>query len=179
MSVVVGIVDHGTVYLASDSALSGFTKSHNESKMVHVGPAIVGWTGSPLWGTYVRNWAKPLEDRASIEFFAAAWCTWARERQHGNMDGLTYMLSGSFLIGTARGELFEVTGDGAVCQYPQYLAIGAGEAVAMGAIYAALTLDRNEGWEMKDAAVLAVEAAIAHAPGCGGAVTILSTNPVE
>lgn len=168
MSVVVGYRGgDGGVCLASDGAVTGKTRTYGEIKVIAREQGdIVGWTGSPLWGYVVRTWSKPLKDRATIEAFALHWFEWARLRQHGDMVGGTYLLDGHYLIGTPSGDLFEISGDGSVCEHMEYMAIGSGEAVAMGAMFA-----RKDIYG-------AVEAALHHDPGCGGGyneVSILSS----
>ncbi len=167
MSVVVGYRSgDGGVCLASDGAITGSTRTYGEVKLLaREHGDIVGWTGSPLWGAVVRRWPEPLADRDTIEAFAWHWFDWAREKQHGDMHQLTYLIDGSFLIGTPAGELFEISGDGSVCHHDSYMAIGSGESVAMGTMFA--TRDVR----------LAVNAAIHHDPGCGGEVNEVSISP--
>lgn len=170
MSVVVGHRSGERVLLACDTQLTGTVKSLDEGKIARVGPAIIGWTGSPLWGTFARGYAGPLNDRSQVELFAAEWWSWARERQHGDMSRQTYIIDGEFLIGIA-GRLFEISCDGAVFEHRHYAAIGSGAGVALGALW------MLRGDDNGDAIVrLAVEAAIAHAPACGGRVLIGGTN---
>jgi len=171
MSVVVGVVTDTEVVIAADTSLHGETISHSEAKLHETDSAYIGWVGSPLWGSFVRNWTEALNGRRTIEAFGMAWFDWAREKQHGDMSGLTYLVNGAFLIGTkASGRLFEVTGDGAVCEHHRYAAIGGGEAVAIGAL--SVVYGGNGEWVARRA----VEAAIRHAPSCGGSVNILGAT---
>ncbi len=152
------------VELSCDSQLSGATKSLEECKVGVLGDAVVGWIGSPLWGSFVRAWNDELSDLESVERFAEAWWDWARLRGHGAMHGLTYVIDGFFLIGTPSGGLFEVTSDAAVCRHTEYAAIGSGGAVALGALFSG------------ERSGMAVSAAIAHGPHCGGDVATIITR---
>lgn len=160
MSVVVGVVTDTEVVIAADTSLTGRYQTFGESKIARVGDAVVGWAGNSLWGTWARQWTKALLDRDDVESFATAWRAHVRELALPEDES-----GGSFLVATEEG-LFEITSSGAVCDAAPYGAIGAGDGIALGALYTMWGARANS----RTMADMAVRAAIHHHPACGGEV---------
>ena len=168
MSVVVGVVTDTEVVIAADTALTGNFTTFGESKIFRVGDAVVGMAGNPLWGTFIRGYTEPLTDRSSIEAFAQAWWEWVQARNLEKDEQ-----GGHFLVATSEG-LFEVCSTGAVCVADLYTAIGSGESIAIGALWAARGgIASGQGDVI---AFGAVSAAIYHHPTCGGTVELMQVE---
>jgi hypothetical protein len=165
-----------------------------DSKLRRWGPWTVASTGSTVWDRFLdavrdgvprrARWPGQLDEEPlppwdpwSAEAFADAWYQWARARGHGDTSRGHVWLEGSWLL-ARHGEIVVVGADGAVCRpamgdgetrAPEaYLAIGSGAAHAMGAMHA-----RYTGMSCTDTVEAGVEAAIAHADGCGGRVEVV------
>lgn len=156
MTVIVGAVGPGRITMAADTQVSGATVRMDATKLIRRDGAVLGIAGTGLWATAVGTYHGPLGSRENVQDFALWWHEWGRSKGLVDCAG---RLDGDVLIATESG-LYEICGDGAVYPVAKYAAVGSGEGVAMGALWAG----RN--------AQSAVRAAIAHSPGCGGEVHV-------
>ncbi|GAA0234186.1 hypothetical protein [Cryptosporangium japonicum] len=143
MTAIVGIASGGTVHIGGDSAgVSGYVvHTRADSKVFVTGSYAFGFTTSFRMGQLIRwAWTPPEPPATDLERFLSTtfvdglreclktggWASKDNERECG----------GVFLVGVA-GRLFNVDSDYQVGESAHgYDAVGAGEEVALGALYA-------------------------------------------
>ena len=142
MTAIVGLVHNGVVYVGGDSAgVDGFAITvRADAKVFRNGGYVFGFTTSFRMGQLIRYALEPPEPEGELERFmsttfvdAVRACLkdggWARrdnEREEG----------GTFLVGV-QGRLFAVHDDYQVAEAADgYAAVGCGDQVALGALYA-------------------------------------------
>ena len=161
MSVVVGRVGDGGVWLAADARLTNAYTGYRDggfAKIQACGTSLVGSTGTPLWASFIRRYEGDPADERSIEEFGLAWVRWAKREGDGcDTNGAPV---GCMLVATQRGELWEVCNDGGVTRIPRFHAIGSGAPFALGALHCGVGASR------------AVAVAIACDACCGGEVQV-------
>ncbi|HEV7935246.1 MAG TPA: hypothetical protein VGP70_23410 [Actinomadura sp.] len=143
MTAIVGLVHNGTVHIGGDSA--GVDDSlaltvRADAKVFTTGPFAMGFTTSFRMGQLLRYALKAPEPNGDLERFMVTefvdavrdclkeggWATKDSEREEG----------GTFLIGV-HGRLFCVQSDYQVAEAADgFAAVGCGEDVALGALYA-------------------------------------------
>jgi hypothetical protein len=142
MTVIVGLVDRGGVYIGGDSAgISGLNLAvRADTKVFCRGPYLFGFTTSFRMGQLIRFSLDPPSPARGLDRFMATTfidavrnCLkaggWAR-RENDREEG------GTFLVGV-RGRLFTVEDDYQVGQAADgFAAVGCGDQVALGALYA-------------------------------------------
>lgn len=142
MTAIVGLVHDGGVYIGGDSAgVSGLQLTvRADSKVFRNGPYLFGFTTSFRMGQLIHHALTPPKPKGPLERFmsttfidAIRACLkdggWAR-RENDREEG------GTFLVGVA-GRLFVVYEDYQVGQAADgYAAVGCGDQVALGALYA-------------------------------------------
>jgi ATP-dependent protease HslVU (ClpYQ) peptidase subunit len=147
MTAIVGLVQDGTVYIGGDSAGSdGWRLTvRADSKVFRNGRFLFGFTTSFRMGQLIRYALKPPRLRGAVgdgkldEFMATIFIDairdclkvggWAK-KEHEREEG------GTFLVGVA-GRLFTVHDDYQVAQAADsFAAVGGGEDIALGALYA-------------------------------------------
>lgn len=162
MTVIAAYVDrHGATAIGSDTECASSYRFEVGPKVHRWGPWWCGSCGSALWRRFLA--VAPAEDFEPARF-ADAWVEWARARGHGgNHGGDHQWLNGSWLM-ARHGEIVAVGADGSITTHDRYAAIGSGEEIAVGAMF----LARRAGWSARCAVKGAVDAAVAHAAGCGG-----------
>ena len=170
ITVIAAFVDHdGRSAIASDTGYS--TEVLQEvvaGKIVRVGAALVGLSGTALWARFLRG-AEPVHEPSDVELLADAWIAWAKARGHGSVENRDFLINGRFVV-LLRGRIYSVGPDGDVIEHERYTAAGAGCDVAMGVLYA--LSHRHPETPAEVAVTLAVEAAMAHAHGCFGRVVL-------
>lgn len=146
-------------------------------KVRRIGPAAIGMCGSVAWDRFLDEAIAGCGDRDGRVlacWLADEWRRWAKDRGHGqDADGMRLLPAG-LLLATTEG-IYGLTSDGAVVRHERYAAIGAGQAVAYGALWAcAVAQEGREALEPRVPVEMAVGAAIEHADGCGGEPLILT-----
>lgn len=142
MTAIAGVVHAGRVYIGGDSAgIAGYQlTSRADAKVFRTGPFVFGFTTSFRMGQLIRWSLTVPEPEGDLERFMCTtfidrvreclkdggWATKNSDREEG----------GTFLVGTA-GRLFTVESDYQVGEAADgYAAVGAGDGVALGALYA-------------------------------------------
>ena len=164
MTVVAGRVqDDGSVVLAADTGLTKLQhRSAGANKLVRLGDAVVGWTGVSAVSSAIRI-CRPYRDPDDVESWLhelahRVWA-WSREREQLCDDGDGSRFAPATLLVATPGALWEIDGIGGVVLVAEgYSAVGAGAAIAIGALYTGVTVR------------VAVEACLTHAHGCFGQV---------
>lgn len=160
MTVVAARLTGDTLEMASDSRAylgdwhrDGVVKLHHWDDVTCVGVA-----GTPLWDAFLDEafLETPPERPSDVRALALAWVTWAKENGAG-VDPETGMAEGSLLY-AHKATLWHLCCDGAAVQVTDYVAIGSGATLAIGAMAHGAT------------AAEAVEATLKHDAFCGGAL---------
>ncbi|HEX6869586.1 MAG TPA: hypothetical protein VF163_00685 [Micromonosporaceae bacterium] len=179
MTAIVGLVQDGGVYLGGDSAgVSGYSLTvRADTKVYHNGPYLFGFTTSFRMGQLIHHALVPPKPKGALEKFmsttfvdAVRACLkdggWARreaEREEG----------GTFLVGV-RGRLFIVHDDYQVGQAADgYAAVGCGDQIALGALYATA----DTGMRPRKRVKLALRAAQRFSAGVRAPFICLSQPP--
>lgn len=145
MTCIVGLVDEGKVYMGGDSA--GVNGGWDlvvraDPKVFHIGPFVVGFTSSFRMGQLLRFALVPPVHPPEVDIYrymtvdfinAVRDCLktggWAKKDGEKESGGV-------FLVGY-RGRLFEIDSDYQVGEgLDGYMAVGSGDQVALGALYA-------------------------------------------
>ena len=146
MTAIVGLVDNGTVYIGGDSAgASGWSLTvRADAKVFFNAGYLFGFTTSYRMGQLIRYALQPPEPARDLERFMATtfidairaclkeggWAKKDNDREEG----------GTFLVGV-RGRLFAIYSDYQVAEEAlDYMAVGSGEDIALGALYATADL---------------------------------------
>lgn len=142
MTAIVGLVHGGAVHIGGDSAgVSGWSLTvRADAKVFTNGPYVMGFTTSFRMGQLLRYALKAPEPDGDLEAFmattfvdaardalkAGGWAKKDSEREEG----------GIFLVGV-QGRLFCIESDYQVAEAVDgYAAIGCGEEIALGVLYA-------------------------------------------
>jgi ATP-dependent protease HslVU (ClpYQ) peptidase subunit len=176
VTVIAGLVDNGTVLIGGDSAgVAGYQLTvRRDSKTFVNGPYVLGFTSSFRMGQILRHTFTPPTppSDADIErFMCTTWIDAVRNVLKGAGWALVHEgqeSGGTFLVGI-HGRLFEVNGDYQVGEnLDGYAAVGCGDDVALGALYA--TADADMAAE--DRVVTALRAAERFSAGVRGPFTL-------
>ncbi len=144
MTCIVGLVENGVVYIGGDSsAVSGWDLMlRKDRKVFRVGEALLGFTSSFRLGQLLRDTFLPpaLQENEHIErYMTTTFVNAVREclKEGGFAQKKNEQESaGTFLVGF-RGRLFRIADDYQVGEtLHHYDAIGSGDSVAFGALYA-------------------------------------------
>jgi len=147
MTVIVGLVHEGSVYIGGDSAgISGLSLTvRADTKVFHNGPYLFGFTGSFRMGQLIHHAMTPPEPKRPVEKFMSTTFVdslrgclkeggWAR-KESDREEG------GTFLVGVS-GRLFIIESDYQVgFTADGYAAVGCGDEIALGALYATAGTD--------------------------------------
>lgn len=181
MTCIVGLVQDGVVYMGGDSAgVGGYSLSQRGDQKVFTNAGyIFGFTSSFRMGQLLRYRFVPppchtwdLERHMATDFVDGvrecfkehAYGEWVNSEQQG----------GTFLVGT-QGRLFVVQSDFQVgWNVAPYNAVGCGDDLALGALYATEGL----GWEPVKRVETALRAAEAYSAGVRGPFTVISLPAV-
>lgn len=172
MTCIVGLVDKGRVYIGGDSAgVAGYCLSIRADQKVFVKDGFVfGFTSSFRMGQLIRYKFKPPRRHQDDDLMAYMVTEFVDSLRQCFKDGgfarknSEEEIGGTFLVGV-EGRLFEIEGDYQVGErHIAYAAVGCGDDLAMGAMYATegstLTANRR--------ITKALEAAERHSAGvCG------------
>ncbi len=179
MTAIVGLVYEGGVYVGGDSAgVSGLNLTvRADTKVFHNGPYLFGFTTSFRMGQLIHHALTPPKPRRSLERFmsttfidAVRACLkdggWAR-KENDREEG------GTFLVGV-RGRLFVIHEDYQVGQAADgFAAVGCGDQVALGALYATAGTDMGPRRRVK----LALRAAERFSAGVRAPFICLAQKP--
>lgn len=149
---IAAVVDEGTVWMGGDSAgVSGWNLTlRKDAKVFLNGTFLIGFTTSFRMGQLLRYSFKPPvhpEGVDTYEFMVTAAInsmrTCLKDGGFSKKDKEAEE-GGTFLVGY-RGRLFEINSDYQVAEPLDHMAaVGAGEQVACGALYALLDLDPEQ-----------------------------------
>ncbi|WBB78750.1 hypothetical protein O7606_21425 [Micromonospora sp. WMMD882] len=177
MTAIVGLAQDGTVHIGGDSAgVSGLSLSvRADSKVFHTGRYLFGFTTSFRMGQLIRySFDPPKPKKGDLAAFmsttfvdalrdclkAGGWARKENDREEG----------GTFLVGV-RGRLFTVYDDYQVAQAADgFAAVGCGEDIALGALYATAGTGLKPGRRVK----VALRAAERFSAGVRGPFVCLS-----
>lgn len=179
MTAIVGIVHDGRVHIGGDSAgVAGWSLTiRADAKIFTNGPYVMGFTTSFRMGQLLRYALTPPEPTGELEAFMATtfidsvretlksggWAAKDNEREEG----------GTFLVGI-HGRLFCVESDYQVGEAADgFAAVGSGEEVALGALYATARSRMAPRRRIK----LALEAAERFSAGVRGPFAYITTPP--
>ena len=147
MTCIVGVVDNGSVVMGGDSAgVAGLSLTVRADPKVFVnGPFLIGYTSSFRMGQLLRfRFVPPPHhpaDRDDFAFMATDFVDAVREcfKHYGYAKAENGQESGgSFLVGY-RGNLYQVASDYQVgLPVDPYAAVGCGDDIALGALYATI-----------------------------------------
>lgn len=178
MTAIVGLVHDGEVHIGGDSAgVAGWSMTvRADAKVFTKGPYVFGFTTSFRMGQLIRYAADPpghiLPRAADLDAFmattfvdsirtalkAGGWAKKTDEREEG----------GIFLVGVM-GRLFTVGSDYQVGEAVDgYAAVGCGDEIALGALYA------SAGMAPRERVELALRAAERHSAGVRGPYSFAS-----
>ncbi|GAA4439448.1 hypothetical protein [Phytohabitans houttuyneae] len=176
MTVIAGLVDNGTVLLGGDSAgVGGYQMTvRRDAKTFVNGPYVFGFCGSFRMGQLLRHAFTPPVPPSDVDLERFMCTTWIDAVRQALKDGGYARIDdgqesgGTFLVGV-RGRLFEVHGDYQVGEaLDGYSAVGCGDDVALGVLYATAGSDMVG----EDRIVLALRAAERHSAGVRGPFTL-------
>jgi ATP-dependent protease HslVU (ClpYQ) peptidase subunit len=166
MTAIAGLVHAGKVYIGGDSAGSdgSLRTVRADTKVFSSGPYIFGFTGSFRMGQLLRWSLRPSTPEGGLErFLATTFVDEVRQcLKTGGWAGIENAREegGTFLLGV-QGRLFTIYDDFQVGEAADgYDAVGSGDAVALGALYATA----NMGMEPTERLTLALSAAAALTP---------------
>lgn len=175
MTCVVGVTDGSRVWMGGDSAgASGWSLSLRSSSKVFVrAPFVMGFTSSFRMGQLLRWSLQVAEPEGDLEQFMCT--TFIDAVRKCLKDGgfakkdADQEEGGVFLVGVA-GRLFTVHSDYQVSeQIVSYAAVGCGDDIALGVMYATAHLAPEHRLQV------ALDAAERHSAGVRGPFTIVST----
>lgn len=174
MSCIAVRIKDGTIALGSESMSiwkMGQTcfKADEGSKLVKTPEGT--WFGTAgdvragqVAGKIIRSWDKIENLDDVMELTDSIIEAWADANQEDDEDGNGLC---DILLVTS-GKAYAILSDGSVSEIKTYWACGVGAEIAMGALYALAPLPAEQ------AVTVAIEAAIAHANGCGGQVHVVT-----
>ena len=180
MTCIAGIVDSNHIWLGGDSAGTAFSalQIRSDPKVFSNEGYVMGITGSYRMGQLLRYALKmPVYDESidinkfMVTDFINAVRTCFKDGGYQYTDNGRDS-AGTFLVGF-HGHLFFIDSDYQVGElYCSYVAIGAGEDVALGSLYTT----RNANIAPRDRIVAALEAAQYHNNTVAGPFVIVSTK---
>ncbi len=170
MTVIAACLDaHGRVAIACDTGVHFRTIYHAPTKLTRVGDSVIGASGSALWTRFL---AEEADAGWSLTELADQWLAWARERGHGAVEGRVWSISGELLVAHPGGVAL-IDGTGQVHEPTEgYVAIGAGQEAANGALWLAM----QSGMPASFAVEMAVRAAVHHEAGCSGRAVVAEVS---
>lgn len=175
MTCIVGLVDKGSVYIGGDSAgVDGWSLTVRADEKVFIrGPFLMGFTTSFRMGQLLRYKLEVPERQGTdvAEFMATAFIDAVRDCLKAGGWATTkdgHETGGGFLVGY-RGRLFLICEDFQVGEASDgYDAVGSGEQIARGALFA------TNGKDPVKRVDLALRAAEAHNAGVRGPFTVMT-----
>jgi ATP-dependent protease HslVU (ClpYQ) peptidase subunit len=156
---IVGLVADGAVWLGADSAAIGGSlmgiRAPGDAKIAQVGPLLIATAGNHrAWQALRHHFEIPAHEEQHgdalgyLVHVADALRDCYRAHGVGNIGGGGEESPAVFLIGY-QGRLFALYGDFSIGEFAEeYHALGAGEEVALGALYATPALRPENRLEM-------------------------------
>ena len=191
MTVIAAVLDLKTNRgaIAADRLVTrGYLEQEGPPKLLHLGAALVGFTGASLFRGYFRTASPLVEPAGGLSFDAAeSWVydlaeggrQWAEGRSHGATEGRDRVHNLSALVLTPVG-LWLFGSDWSVIHIPSgACAVGCGAETALGVLWVTdpVRFPSAPGASDPSARVRAAcEAACDLVRGCGGTVDV-STVP--
>ena len=172
MTVIAGLVDSGQVLIGGDSAgVSGYQLTvRRDSKTFTNGPYVLGFTSSFRMGQIIRYSFLPPAPPADGDLETFMCSGFVDALRQSLLDGgwarieQAQIQGGCFLVGV-QGRLFRVDGDFQVGEsLDGYDAIGCGDDLALGALYATA----DTGMSAEGRVMLALRAAERFSAGVRG-----------
>lgn len=146
MTCIIGLVDKGNVYIGGDSAgVAGLAISIRADEKVFVnGPFIMGFTTSFRMGQLLRYKFDPpkqtVKEEDDVEYMVATFIDAVRKCFSDNGFG-DKSTGGTFLVGY-KSRLYTINSDFQVgIPADTFDAVGSGSDLALGAMYAAKSLE--------------------------------------
>lgn len=160
------IIAANLTHMGCDTAGTTETLQQNFGiKIIQIGNNLVGYTGSYMLDYWLRRKCTDFTDHEELE---DAWLEYLEFTRAGGHD------TGSVIFLCPFG-LYLGSPDGSLLQPEQnFLAIGAGESLALGALY---TL-RNSKISNKQKIEKAIEVAIEYSPYCNGEIAVVGLKDV-
>jgi hypothetical protein len=178
---IVGLVDSGKVWIGGDSAsVEGYSLMlRSDPKVFRNGPYLFGFTTSFRMGQLLRYRLSVTPRHPDVpvdQFMATTFIDEVRAcLKVGGFATLTNGVesAGCFLVGY-EGRIFRVDDDYQVgAPLDPYAAVGCGQDIALGSLYATPDLPATVRVEM------ALTAAEHHSAGVRAPFTVLALSPVE
>ena len=189
MTCIVGIKTASGVILAADSlgSSNGLKQEFSTAKLIRIAvdsrqdgvfageiPILIGYTHSFRMGNILKHCLKPPEITGSVDKYLVSKfipeLMRCFEQEGFAREDNKVKSGGEFLLGIA-GRLFTVQSDYSVIEPEEgYTAIGSGQEIALGALYAYEDCNIEE----RDSAIGAVSAASKFSTTVGGTVHTMS-----
>ena len=168
MTCIVGLEDRGTIYMGGDSAATGDAGSQSlrsDPKVFRVGDLLIGCAGSFRMAQLIRFDTKlPEHKKSDTDHAYIVRRVIAAIRKSLAAGGFKDECGGNLIMGY-RGRLYEIGCDFDVAPSDEYYrAIGSGEPVALGVMYATADL----GWSPEARIRTALEASERYNAWCRG-----------
>jgi len=166
MTIIAASESKGEVAIAADREwYKSGVRTSGPTKLHQCGDWVAGASGDAWSGEMLED-CMPLVEATTpdkwVHQLRDALLQWSRDHGHGTVEDGTWLVPWNVLIINANGGIWDISGDGVIMRPPDgYLAIGSGAPVATGALHA------RQGTRAVDHVRAAVEAACAHAEGCG------------
>ena len=172
MTILVGIVNKGKVYMGADRAMSDaqFISALAKPKIRKVGPYLIGYAGSLGTGQLTTYAVYPEINTTNLEsWMRIQFCGALQKAADEFKIDISNDENGADLLVGISGRLFEIsTMDWSIGEY-HTIATGSGFPYAMGSLHTSRFTD-DPVWRIKEA----VNAAIKYSPSCVGPIDILS-----
>jgi len=146
LTAIVGVINKGIVHLGADSAGSTCydLRIHTDPKVFTNGPFVFGFTSSFRMGQLLHYaFDPPAPTKNLAKFMSTKFVDGVRETlKAGGFAAKSNEVEagGTFLVGV-RGRLFAIYSDYQVAEEAlDYMAVGSGEDIALGALYATADL---------------------------------------
>jgi ATP-dependent protease HslVU (ClpYQ) peptidase subunit len=178
VTVIVGLVEDGHVYIGADSAgVAGYNLSiRADAKVFRNGPFVMGFTSSFRMGQLLRWSFTPPEHKSGVsdaQFMATTFVDAIREcfRSGGYIKKDNERESGGTFIVGYNGRVWSVEDDFQVGEFEDgYAAVGCGASIAVGALYA------TEHLRARSRIRKALQAAERHSAGVRAPFRIVKTK---
>lgn len=168
MTVIVGLVDQGNVYIGGDSAgIAGLSLSiRDDEKIFKNGCFIMGFTSSFRMGQLLRyKFSPPAQTihQDDMQYMVTDFIDAARKcfamNGFGDKDATE---GGTFIVGY-KGKLYTIQTDYQVaCHSDNYDAVGCGADIALGSLY---STKHMKNMSPEDRITLALQAAATYSAG--------------
>lgn len=177
MTVIVGLVQNGKVYMGGDSAATaGYATDLSKTpKVIQKENILIGCCGSIRMKNLLQYSFMPpkvMVNEDPMDYMINRFIKETRKvfKEGGYLETKDGADKGGFFLVGFNGRLFAIESDFNVFESQrEYIATGCGYAVANGALYAT----RNVEMKPEDRVRLALEAACEHDAACAGTLTIL------